>query len=99
MIGFDLHASNLPLKYDFPILIQNLAGALLADLPEDQGTEETEATILMPAEESDIRTVAPSVAAEGAAAAEAQGTDLTAWFLLGFLLLLLAEMGVSRFVC
>ena len=99
VIGFDLHASNLPLKYDFPILVQNLAGALLADLPEDQGTEETEATILMPAEESDIRTVAPSVAAEGTAAAEARGTDLTAWFLLGFLLLLLAEMGVSRFVC
>ena len=96
VIGFDLHASNWPLKYDFPILIQNLAASLMPEIPE---AEEAETPRMMPAAESDVRTVAPSVSAAGPSGARAQGTDLIAWFLLGFLVLLLAEMGVSRFVC
>lgn len=31
VIGFDLHDSNLPMKYDFPVLMNNLLGALLPD--------------------------------------------------------------------
>lgn len=31
VIGFDLHDSNLPLKADFPVLVQNLLGYLLPD--------------------------------------------------------------------
>lgn len=96
VIGFDLHASNWPLKYDFPILIQNLVSSLLPEIPE---AEEAETPRMMPAAESDVRNTAPSVSAAGPSGAEARGTDLTAWFLLGFLILLLAEMGVSRFVC
>lgn len=95
VIGFDLHASNWPMKYDFPILIQNLVSGLMPDLPEG---EEPETPALMPAAESDVRTVAPSVQAAAASGGAARGTDLTAWFLLGFLLLLMVEMGVSRFV-
>ena len=29
VIGFDLHESNLPMKYDFPVLMHNLLGTLL----------------------------------------------------------------------
>ena len=31
MLGFDLHDSNLPLKADFPVLVQNLLSWLLPD--------------------------------------------------------------------
>lgn len=33
VLGFDLHDSNLPLKADFPVLIQNLLQYLLPDAP------------------------------------------------------------------
>ena len=95
VIGFDLHESNLPLKYDFPVLIQNILNWLL---PEEETAEAGERTPLLSAEESDVRAVAPSVTAERGAGNAARGTDLTLWCLIAFLILLLAEMGVSRFV-
>lgn len=36
-LGFDLHDSNLPLKYDFPLLIQNLLAYLA---PEEAGIQD-----------------------------------------------------------
>lgn len=35
VMGFDLHDSNLPLRADFPVLIQNLLGYLLPDVQAD----------------------------------------------------------------
>ena len=37
VLGFDLHDSNLPMKGDFPILIQNLLGYLLPDVRTSLG--------------------------------------------------------------
>ena len=94
VLGFDLHNSNLPLKYDFPVLIQNTLDWLLPD--ETDGDEETEA--LMPMTESDVRTVAPDDRANAAQVRSEQGRELTAFLLALFLLLLLIETGVSRYV-
>ena len=93
-LGFDLHNSNLPLKYDFPVLIQNTLDWLLP--AGTAGDEETEA--LMPMAESDVRTVAPDDMADTAQTGSEQGRELTAVLLAVFLILLLIEMGVSRYV-
>ncbi|MBR2661698.1 MAG: BatA and WFA domain-containing protein [Clostridia bacterium] len=93
-LGFDLHNSNLPLKYDFPVLIQNMLDWLL---PAGTETEET-TEALMPLEESDVRTVAPDDAAEDIAGRSDRGQELTAILLAAFLVLMLAEMGVARYV-
>ena len=94
VLGFDLHDSNLPLKYDFPVLIQNMLDYLLP--AETAGSEETEA--LMPVTESDVRMVAPDDAANAEQNGKEQGRELTAALLAAFLILLLIETGVSRYV-
>ena len=94
VLGFDLHGTNLPLKYDFPVLIQNVTDLLL---PEEVPAEET-VIGLMPAEESDTRMMAPDDEAEGGRAENEQGRELTGILLVLFLLLMIAEMGVSRYV-
>ena len=94
VLGFDPHNSNLPLKYDFPVLIQNILDWLLPD--EEAGEEHPEA--LMPLAESDVRTVAPSDGADSVKGRSEQGKELTGILLAVFLVLLLAEMGVSRYV-
>ena len=92
-LGFDLHNSNLPLKYDFPVLIQNILDRLLpADTAEEAGTE-----TLMPLPESDVRIVAPDDRPDAAYAQSEKGQELTDILLVLFLILLLAEMGVSRY--
>ena len=94
VLGFDLHDSNLPLKYDFPVLIQNVLDWLLPE--ETAGETDTGAPMAMA--ESDVRTVAPNDEPEELQQRNAQGRELT-WILLAlFLLLMLAEMGVSRYV-
>ena len=94
MLGFDLHDSNLPLKYDFPVLIQNILDWLL---PEETAGE-TDAVAPMALTESDVRTVAPNDEPEELMERNAQGRELTGILLAVFLFLLLAEMGVSRYV-
>ena len=93
-IGFDLHNSNLPLKYDFPVLIQNILDWMLPA----ETVEEAETELPMPVAESDVRIVAPDDEAETARAANEQGRELAAILLALFLILMLAEMGVSRYV-
>ena len=93
-LGFDLHNSNLPLKYDFPVLIQNMLDWLLP-----AGTESDEpAEALMPLEESDVRMVAPDDAAGELMGRSDRGQELTAILLAAFLVLMLVEMGVARYV-
>jgi len=94
VIGFDLHESNLPLKYDFPVLIQNILDWLL---PEQAETAEA-GIAPMPLAESDVRTVAPGYEPEGRRTESEKGRELTGSLLVLFLLLLIAEMGVSRYV-
>ena len=94
VLGFDLHNSNLPLKYDFPVLIQNTLDWLLP--AGTSGDEAAEA--LMPLAESDVRTVAPDDMADTEQTGTEQGRELTAVLLAIFLILLLIEMGVSRYV-
>ena len=94
VLGFDLHNSNLPLKYDFPVLIQNILDWLLP--AETEGEAETEA--LMPLAESDVRAVTPDDADGGARVQDEKGRELAGILLAVFLVLLLAEMGVSRYV-
>ncbi len=97
-IGFDLHDSNLPLKYDFPILIQKLTDKLLPDLPEETDPDEEINAEPMPREESDVRIVAPSVEPAEEQNGRRMGTELKDWLLLAVFLMLLAEWGVSRYV-
>ena len=94
VLGFDLHETNLPLKYDFPVLVQNILNTLLK---EEQAAEETAAKV-MPLSESDTRDTAPSAEAEQNERTNEQGRELKDILLLLFLLLLVAEMGVSRYV-
>ncbi len=94
VLGFDLHETNLPLKYDFPVLVQNILNTLLK---EEQAAEETAAKV-MPLSESDTRDTAPSAEAEQNERINEQGRELKDILLLLFLLLLAAEMGVSRYV-
>ena len=94
ILGFALADSNLPLKYDFPILIQNILDWLLPEAEETAVVAAGET--LFPIEESDVRTVAPDREDAGNVAAGRQGTDLTGWVLGGFLLLLVAEFILAR---
>jgi len=93
VLGFDPHDTNLPLKYDFPVLIQNILDLLI---PEETAAEEDAA--LMPLAESDVRSVAPDDNPAGERSGSEQGRDLTGILLGLFLLLAAAEMGVSRYV-
>ena len=94
-LGFDLHDSNLPMKYDFPVLIQNILDWLLPADPAGEAETET----LMPLAESDVRIVAPDDRPDEARAESEKGRELTGILLALFLVFLLAEMGVSRYVC
>ena len=94
VLGFDLHNTNLPLKYDFPVLIQNILNTLLT---EEQATGET-AEKVMPLQESDTRDTAPGTETEKNEAAGEQGRELKSILLILFLMLLVAETGVSRYV-
>ena len=94
VLGFDLHNSNLPMKYDFPVLIQNILDWLLPE--ETAGEEDTEA--LMPMAESDVRVVAPDDEADTLNARTEKGRELTGILLAVFLVLMLIEMGVCRYV-
>ena len=93
-LGFELHDSNLPMKYDFPVLIQNILDWLLPA----EAAEETDTDTMMPLAESDVRTVAPDDEPEAERAQNEKGRELTGILLALFLFLLLAEMGVSRYV-
>lgn len=154
-LGFDIHDTNLPMKYDFPILVQNILNLLLPpagidtgsgtcgaqvqlrlpadgerawvrlpsgesvpveDAPGEGGAYSFEDTarpglyalcveggrsageryfaLRMPLSESDVRSVAPSVDAGGAALALEGGGELGTALLGLFLLLLLVEWGV-----
>ena len=93
ILGFDLQDSNLPMKYDFPVLVQNILEMLIprrvAAAPETEP--------LMPREESDVRRVEPS--AEGTdseARLPAGSRDLTIWFIAAFLFFLLLEFLLAR---
>ena len=92
IFGFRLQDSNLPLKYDFPVLIQQILNRLLPE--EVQETVETEAPVAR--EESDVRTVAPDAEGADGAAAGTRGQDLTGWMAGGFLVLLVIEFILSR---
>ena len=95
VLGFDLHNSNLPLKYDFPVLIQNILDWLLPAETAEEG-ESTE--MLMPLAESDVRTVSPDDRSETSQVRSDTGRELSGILLAVFLILMLAEMGVSRYV-
>ena len=92
VLGFDLHDTNLPLKYDFPVLIQNILYLLLAKTE----SAEAETEEIVPREESDVRFVAPDAAAEAGALSAARGQDLTGILLGVFLALLTAEFVLAR---
>ena len=92
VIGFSLQDTNLPMKYDFPILIQNILNLLL---PETEAAEAGPEEII-PREESDVRTVAPSVENGGNTAAATRGQNLTGIFLAAFLVLLTVEFILAR---
>ena len=94
VLGFDLHNSNLPLKYDSPVLIQNMLEFLLPDEATAEDTEDT----LMPMAESDVRVVAPDDEADSMNARTEKGRELAGILLAVFLVLMLAEMGVCRYV-
>ena len=91
-LGFRLQDSNLPLKYDFPILIQNILNLLLPG--ETAGAPETEP--LLPAAESDVRTVSEDTVSEAAAEGNARGQDLTGLLTGAFLALLMIEFILAR---
>ncbi len=94
IFGFDLHDTNLPLKYDFPVLIQNILDMLVK---EEETAEETGEHI-MPLSESDTRDTAPDAEPEKQENTNEQGRELKDLLLALFLLLAVAEMGVSRYV-
>ena len=91
-IGFSLQDTNLPLKYDFPILIQNILNILL---PKTE-TAEVETAPPVPREESDVRFVAPDAEGGESGAGFARGQDLTGSLLALFLVLLTAEFVLAR---
>ena len=103
VLAFDLHDTNLPLKYDFPVLIQNLLSTLLPESEsaaesEDDPDDDRKAIQLFPLSESNTLATAPTVEAEQKTSGTEQGRELKDFLLLLFLLLLVAEMGVSRYV-
>ena len=91
-IGFRLRDSNLPLKYDFPVLVQNILNMLLPRSAEQ--VPETEAPVAR--EESDVRTVAPDTEGAESAAAGSRGQDLTGILTGVFLALLMIEFILAR---
>ena len=95
VLGFDPHETNLPLKYDFPVLVQNCLNWLLGAEKENEAGQES----VLPLTESDVREIAQGVEAERAAGDGGRGRELKSILLAVFLLLLVAEMGVSRYVC
>ena len=103
VLAFDLHDTNLPLKYDFPVLIQNLLSTLLPESEsaaesEDDPDDDRKALRLFPLSESNTLATAPTVEAEQKSSGTEQGRELKDLLLLLFLLLLVAEMGVSCYV-
>ena len=92
IFGFRLQDSNLPLKYDFPILIQHILNRLLPETPQE--TVETEAPVAR--EESDVRETAPDAEGREGAAAGTRGQDLTGFLAGAFLVLLVMEFVLSR---
>ena len=90
--GFRLQDSNLPLKYDFPVLIQNLLNLLLPETAEDV----PETLPPMAVAESDVRAVAQSAEAEAGSLGAARGQDLTPLLMGVFLLLLMIEFILAR---
>ena len=92
IIGFSLQDTNLPLKYDFPILIQNILNLLLPETAE--AAEVTEP--LIPMDESDVRTVAPDTESAAGAAAGTKGRNLSDVLLAVFLVLLVVEFVLAR---
>ncbi len=90
--GFRLQDSNLPLKYDFPILVQNILNMLLPGTAAEAPQTEPP----MDAAESDVRTVAMSMEGGTAAAGNSRGRDLTGLMTGVFLALLMIEFILSR---
>ena len=93
IVGFDLHDTNLPLKYDFPVMVQNILDMLIPRQTSDAPAAEEP---LMAAQESDVRSVAPDAEGPGSGALPAGGRNLTVWFLAAFLLLLPVEFLLAR---
>lgn len=93
-LGFSLNDTNLPMKYDFPILVQNILTLLLPEETEPASDVSTQRAI--PLAESDVRQVAPSTEVQGSGAATAGGLHLAPWLLGLFLVLLVVEWGVYR---
>ena len=91
-LGFRLQDSNLPLKYDFPVLVQNILNMLLPQTVDTAA--ETEPP--MDAQESDVRTVAQGSEGEAGAAAGTRGQDLTGLLMGVFLALLMIEFVLAR---
>ena len=91
-IGFSLQDTNLPLKYDFPILIQNILDTLLPQVQAE--APDTEAP--MPQAESDVHTVLPDTEGGESAAASGRGRDLTGVLLAVFLALVTIEFILAR---
>lgn len=91
-LGFRLQDSNLPLKYDFPVLVQNILNMLLPQAAEEM--PETEPP--MDPAESNVRTVAPDAEGEGAGSGAARGQDLTGLLTGVFLALLMIEFILAR---
>ena len=92
ILAFDLHDSNLPLKYDFPVLVQNILEILIPR----QVSAVTETEPMMPPEESDVREAVPEARMLSSAEISGSSRDLTQWFFGAFLLLLLLEFILSR---
>jgi hypothetical protein len=76
------------------VLIQNTLDWLL---PAEETADET-AEALMPMAESDVRMVAPDDGTDTMQHRSEQGRELAGILLAVFLILLLIEMGVSRYV-
>ena len=91
-LGFRLQDSNLPLKYDFPVLVQNILNMLIprtaAEIPVTE--------MPMDPAESDVRTVAQDTDGGTAAAGTAHGRDLTGLLMGVFLFLLVIEFVLAR---
>ena len=92
IVGFDLHDTNLPLKYDFPIMVQNILEMLIPR----QVSDPVDAEPLMAAAESDVRIIAPDAEGPGSGELPRTGRDLTDWFLGAFLALLGVEFLLAR---
>ena len=92
-LGIDLHETNLALKYDFPILVQNILNWLM---PGETEEADGEAQAPIPPEESDVRRVAADRISEGNRTESARGTEWRTALLCAFLALILLEFLASR---